>query len=127
MHVWKRTRNAAATCAAGGERRPLGASPRGGALEAHCRDPVERTPPSSRAVESGAGALRNFAPRPRQAVPGSPDRATPAASLGTSPIRRIIRQLMFDTLTDKFSNVFRNLSGRGRISEENVREAMREV
>src|SRR5437660_5449403 len=34
---------------------------------------------------------------------------------------------MFDTLTDKFSSVFRNLSGRGKISEENVREAMREV
>ena len=34
---------------------------------------------------------------------------------------------MFDTLTDKFSNVFRNLSGRGKISEENIRESMREV
>src|SRR2546429_4650452 len=34
---------------------------------------------------------------------------------------------MFDALTDKFSSVFRNLSGRGRISEENIREAMREV
>jgi signal recognition particle subunit SRP54 len=34
---------------------------------------------------------------------------------------------MFDALTDKFSGVFRNLSGRGRISEENIREAMRDV
>src|SRR5580693_3369010 len=34
---------------------------------------------------------------------------------------------MFDTLTDKFSGVFRSLSGRGRISEENIRESMREV
>ena len=34
---------------------------------------------------------------------------------------------MFDALTDRFSSVFRSLSGRGRISEENVREAMREV
>src|ERR1051326_2401001 len=34
---------------------------------------------------------------------------------------------MLDTLTDKLGGVFRNLSGRGRISEENVREAMREV
>src|SRR5215217_6706937 len=34
---------------------------------------------------------------------------------------------MLDTLTDKFSGVFRNLSGRGKISEENVREAMRDV
>ncbi|CAA9429221.1 MAG: Signal recognition particle protein Ffh [uncultured Phycisphaerae bacterium] len=34
---------------------------------------------------------------------------------------------MLETLTDKLSGVFRGLSGRGRISEENVREAMREV
>lgn len=34
---------------------------------------------------------------------------------------------MLDTLTDKLSGVFRNLSGRGKISEENVREAMRDV
>src|SRR5215212_7740542 len=34
---------------------------------------------------------------------------------------------MFDTLTDKFSDVFRSLSGRGKISEENIRESMREV
>src|SRR5687767_9463758 len=34
---------------------------------------------------------------------------------------------MFDSLTDKFSKALRNLSGRGRISEENVREAMGEV
>ena len=34
---------------------------------------------------------------------------------------------MFDSLTDKFSNVFRNLSGKGKISEENIRESMREV
>src|ERR1700689_3358601 len=34
---------------------------------------------------------------------------------------------MFDALTDKFSGVFRALSGRGRISEENIRESMQEV
>ena len=34
---------------------------------------------------------------------------------------------MFDALTDRFSNVFRNLAGRGKLSEENMREAMREV
>src|SRR5256714_15055029 len=34
---------------------------------------------------------------------------------------------MFDALTDKFSGVFRSLSGRGKISEENIRESMREV
>src|SRR5205823_5340 len=30
-------------------------------------------------------------------------------------------------LTDKFNNIFRGLSGRGKISEENIRESMREV
>ena len=34
---------------------------------------------------------------------------------------------MLNNLSDKFNDVFRNLSGRGRISEENIREAMREV
>ena len=34
---------------------------------------------------------------------------------------------MFDALTEKFNNAFRSLSGKGKISEENVREAMREV
>lgn len=34
---------------------------------------------------------------------------------------------MFEALTDRFSDVFRRLSGRGRITEENVREAMVEV
>src|SRR2546427_5679866 len=34
---------------------------------------------------------------------------------------------MFDVLTDKLSGALRSLSGRGRISEENIREAMREV
>src|SRR4029078_8596476 len=34
---------------------------------------------------------------------------------------------MFDTLTDKFNGIFRSLSGRGRISEENIRESMREI
>lgn len=34
---------------------------------------------------------------------------------------------MFDTLTQKFNDVFRGLSGRGRISESNVRDAMRQV
>ncbi len=34
---------------------------------------------------------------------------------------------MFSTLTDKFSGVLRNLSGRGKISEANVRQSMEEV
>src|SRR3954465_8026319 len=34
---------------------------------------------------------------------------------------------MLTALTDKLSGVFRGLSGRGKISEENVREAMRDV
>jgi signal recognition particle subunit SRP54 len=34
---------------------------------------------------------------------------------------------MFEALTDKFNDVFRKMSGRGRISEDNVREAMGDV
>jgi signal recognition particle subunit SRP54 len=34
---------------------------------------------------------------------------------------------MFETLSDRFHAAFRNLSGRGRITEDNVREAMRDV
>jgi signal recognition particle subunit SRP54 len=34
---------------------------------------------------------------------------------------------MFDALSDRFSSVFRTLSGKGRISEENVRDAMKDV
>jgi signal recognition particle subunit SRP54 len=34
---------------------------------------------------------------------------------------------MLDTLTEKLSGVFRNLAGRGKLSEENIREAMRDV
>jgi signal recognition particle subunit SRP54 len=34
---------------------------------------------------------------------------------------------MFDTLTDRFSQVFQNLRGRGKITEDNVADAMRQV
>ncbi|MHC5001697.1 MAG: signal recognition particle protein [Planctomycetota bacterium] len=34
---------------------------------------------------------------------------------------------MFETLSDRFGTIFRNLSGRGRLTEENIRDAMREV
>ncbi|MGN6369459.1 MAG: signal recognition particle protein [Phycisphaerae bacterium] len=34
---------------------------------------------------------------------------------------------MFESLQDKFGTLFRNLSGKGKISEGNVRDAMREV
>ncbi|MEY4942730.1 MAG: hypothetical protein RL254_911, partial [Planctomycetota bacterium] len=34
---------------------------------------------------------------------------------------------MFERLSESLSTAFRNLSGRGRISESNVREAMAEV
>ena len=34
---------------------------------------------------------------------------------------------MFESLTNKFNDVFRKMSGRGRISEDNVRDAMGEV
>ncbi len=34
---------------------------------------------------------------------------------------------MFEALTDKLNNVFRSISGRGRITEDNVRDALRQV
>jgi signal recognition particle subunit SRP54 len=34
---------------------------------------------------------------------------------------------MFESLSDRFNSMFRTLSGRGRISEDNVQEAIREV
>ncbi|HQY88218.1 MAG TPA: signal recognition particle protein [Tepidisphaeraceae bacterium] len=34
---------------------------------------------------------------------------------------------MFDALTERFTGIFRSLSGKGVISEENIRESMREV
>ena len=34
---------------------------------------------------------------------------------------------MFEALTDKFTGVFRQMSGRGRISDDNIRDAMKEV
>ena len=34
---------------------------------------------------------------------------------------------MFNALSDRFSKTFRNLSGRGRLSESNIREAMEEI
>lgn len=34
---------------------------------------------------------------------------------------------MFDSLTDRFNDVFRKIRGRGRISEDNVRDVMRDV
>ena len=34
---------------------------------------------------------------------------------------------MFDALTNKFNDVFRSMSGRGRISESNIQDAMRQV
>lgn len=34
---------------------------------------------------------------------------------------------MFDTLTDKLGDVFRSIRGRGRITDENIREAMRRI
>ena len=34
---------------------------------------------------------------------------------------------MFDNLTDRLGNVLNKLRGQGRLSEENIRETMREV
>ena len=53
-----------------------------------------------------------------------PDHAEASYHLGLLS-RDIV--FMFGNLTDKFSEAFRKLSGQGRISESNVREAMDEV
>jgi len=42
-------------------------------------------------------------------------------------LRRYALRTVFEALTTKFTDVFRRLSGRGRITEQNVSEAMREV
>ena len=34
---------------------------------------------------------------------------------------------MFDNLTDRLSRTLRNISGRGRLTEDNVKETLREV
>ena len=34
---------------------------------------------------------------------------------------------MFDTLTEKFDAVFKQLRGRGRLTEDNIQQALREV
>ena len=34
---------------------------------------------------------------------------------------------MFESLQDRFGSLFRNLTGRGKITEANVRDAMKEV
>ncbi len=34
---------------------------------------------------------------------------------------------MFEALTEKFSDVFRQMSGRGRINEQNIKDAMRDI
>ena len=35
--------------------------------------------------------------------------------------------MAFDSLTEKLNSIFRNLSGKGRLSESDVKSAMREV
>ncbi len=34
---------------------------------------------------------------------------------------------MFDNLTDKLQNVFRNITGKGKLSEDNIQEALKEI
>jgi signal recognition particle subunit SRP54 len=34
---------------------------------------------------------------------------------------------MFDTLSEKFEDIFKKLRGQGRLTEENIQEALREV
>ena len=46
-----------------------------------------------------------------------------------SPVRDALGRefVMFESLTEKFNSVFKSLSGRGRITEANISDAMREV
>src|SRR5262245_22270274 len=83
---------------------------------------------------SGASAARwpirsNRGPRPPRAVElnralaylrprCAPEAGAPGGDYQTT---------MFDSLTQRFSEVFRGLRGRGRITEANVADAMREV
>jgi len=34
---------------------------------------------------------------------------------------------MFDNLTDKFNDIFKKLKGQGKLSEQNIRDSLREV
>src|SRR4030095_10840228 len=43
------------------------------------------------------------------------------------PTGLLYRELMFDSLTGKLENVFKNLRGLGKISESNVADSLREV
>ena len=45
----------------------------------------------------------------------------------SAPYPRYDPQLMFEALSERFSETFRNLAGRGRISADNIRDAMGEV
>lgn len=44
-----------------------------------------------------------------------------------NPLHLLYRSVMFDSLSGKLQNVFKNLRGLGKISEENIGEALREV
>ena len=35
--------------------------------------------------------------------------------------------MAFDSLTEKLQNIFKNLRGKGRLTEDDVKEAMREI
>ncbi|MEM7230361.1 MAG: signal recognition particle protein [Planctomycetota bacterium] len=39
----------------------------------------------------------------------------------------MLKVIMFDNLSDRFGKAFRDLSGRGRITEDNIRDSMRDV
>jgi signal recognition particle subunit SRP54 len=61
------------------------------------------------------GQLRAFAAKPR----GFPELRT--------PLRQLTELGMFETLSDKLDQVFKKLRGQGVMTEENVKEALREV
>ena len=40
---------------------------------------------------------------------------------------RLLRSIMFENLTEKFNRTFKRLRGQGKLSEKNIKEALREV
>src|SRR5690606_38251216 len=45
----------------------------------------------------------------------------------SDPTFLLRRETMFDNLTDRLSRTLRNISGRGRLTEDNIKETLREV
>ena len=58
-------------------------------------------------------------------VAGDAGYSTLASTRSSQPLRRL--PPMFESLTQRLSGTIERLRGRGRLTEENIREALREV